>query len=163
VITPEVEALRTRFGFPGMAILQFAFGTDPQAPYFKPHNYTHDRVVFTGTHDNDTVVGWWTTSDAGHSTRTAMQIEQERDHVRRYLDTDGHEIHWAFIRAVLASVAELAMIPMQDLLGLGTEARMNAPGHPTGNWRWRLTPQQLAAADGDRLRALCVLYERCHG
>jgi 4-alpha-glucanotransferase len=163
VITPEVEALRTQFGFPGMAILQFAFGTDPQAPYFKPHNYTRDRVVFTGTHDNDTTAGWWTGSDAGHSTRTLEEIERERDHARRYLRTDGTEIHWAFIHAVMASVADVAMIPMQDVLGLGSRARMNAPGRPTGNWRWRMRADMLAAAPRDRLRELSVLYERFPG
>src|SRR5215510_6299457 len=102
VITPEVESLRERFAFPGMAILQFAFGTDPQAPTFKPHNYERNIAVYTGTHDNDTTVGWWT-GDAGHSTRSETQIEEERAHTRRYLNTDGREIHWDFIRAVQAS------------------------------------------------------------
>ena len=86
VITPEVEALRERFGFPGMAILQFAFGTDPQAPDFKPHNYPRNRVVYTGTHDNDTTVGWWT-GDVGHSTRSNAEIAIEREYARRYLGT----------------------------------------------------------------------------
>src|SRR5512138_1613618 len=95
VITPEVEALRERFRLPGMAILQFAFGTDPQAPDFKPHNYPRNRVVYTGTHDNDTTVGWWT-GDAGHSTRSPKDIENEREQAGRYLGLDGQPIHWAF-------------------------------------------------------------------
>jgi 4-alpha-glucanotransferase len=160
VITPEVEALRTRFGFPGMAILQFAFGTDPQAPTFRPHAYTRDRVVYTGTHDNDTTIGWWTGAGAGDSTRTADDIVREHDFARRYLGTDGSAMHWVLIRAVLASVADLVMVPAQDLLGLGSEARMNVPGKATGNWRWRcgfgLLDDRLAA----RLRELTVLYER---
>ena len=136
VITPEVEALREHFGLPGMAILQFAFGTDPQAPDFKPHNYPRNRVVYTGTHDNDTTVGWWT-GDAGHSTRSEKDIENEREHARRYLGLNGQDVHWAFIRAVLASVADTAIVPAQDLLGLGSEARMNRPG---------TTDRQLAVA-----------------
>jgi 4-alpha-glucanotransferase len=159
VITPEVEALRERFGLPGMAILQFAFGTDPQAPDFKPHNYPRNRVVYTGTHDNDTTVGWWT-GDVGHSTRSHTEIADERAYTRRYLGTDGHEIHWDFVRAVLASVADTAIVPAQDLLGLASEARMNQPGTLGGNWRWRLIPGQLTADIAQRLAALSETYER---
>jgi 4-alpha-glucanotransferase len=159
VITPDVEALREQFGLPGMAILQFAFGTDPQAPDFKPHNYPRDRVVYTGTHDNDTTVGWWT-GDVGHSTRTSEEIADERAYTRRYLGTDGHEIHWDFIRAVLASVAETAIVPAQDLLGLGAGARMNQPGTLGGNWRWRLRPGQLTSDIARRLAELTKTYER---
>jgi len=159
VITPEVEALRERFGLPGMAILQFAFGTDPQAPDFKPHNYPRNRVVYTGTHDNDTTVGWWT-GDAGHSTRSAKDIESEREQARRYLGLDGQPVHWAFIRAVLASVADTAIVPAQDLLGLGSEARMNRPGTLAGNWRWRLRPGQLTTDVAERLAAMAATYDR---
>jgi 4-alpha-glucanotransferase len=159
VITPEVEALREQFGLPGMAILQFAFGTDPQAPDFKPHNYPRNRVVYTGTHDNDTTVGWWT-GDAGHSTRSETDIENEREHVRRYLGFTGHDVHWAFIRAVLASVANTAIVPAQDLLGLGNEARMNRPGTLADNWRWRLRSGQLTAAVAQRLAAMAATYDR---
>ena len=95
MITPAVEALREEFGLPGMAILQFAFGTDPQAPDFKPHNYPRNRVVYTGTHDNDTTAGWWT-GDIGHSTRSNAELVEERAHACRYLGTDGREIHWVF-------------------------------------------------------------------
>ena len=118
VITPAVEALRERFGLPGMAILQFAFGNDPQAPDFKPHNFPRNRVVYTGTHDNDTTLGWWT-GDVGHSTRSSLDIANEREHVRRYLAITESEVHWDFIRAALASVADTAIVPVQDLLGLG--------------------------------------------
>jgi 4-alpha-glucanotransferase len=159
VITPAVEALRERFGFPGMAILQFAFGTDPQAPDFKPHNYPRNRVVYTGTHDNDTTVGWWT-GEGEHSTRSQTDIENERQHVRRYLGTDGREVHWDFIRAVLASVADTAIVPAQDLLGLGSEARMNRPGAIGGNWRWRLRPGELTPDVAQRLAVMTETYDR---
>lgn len=160
VITPEVEELRHEFGFPGMGILQFAFGTDPQGSTFLPHNYDSDLVVYTGTHDNDTTVGWWTGSGKGDSTRTPEEIEAEREHCRRYTGANGLEIHWAFIRTLLGSVAGMAIIPLQDVLGLGNEARMNLPARESGNWRWRFTWDQLTDADRDRLRDLAVIYGR---
>lgn len=159
VITPEVEALRERLGLPGMAILQFAFGTDPQAPDFKPHNYPRNRVVYTGTHDNDTTAGWWT-SEVGHSTRSNTEIEKEREYARRYLGIDGREVHWEFIRAVLVSVADTAIVPAQDLLGLGSEARMNRPGTVGDNWRWRLLPGQLTHDIAQRLAVMTETYDR---
>jgi 4-alpha-glucanotransferase len=159
VITEDVEALRERFGLPGMAILQFAFGTDPQAPNFKPHNYPRNRVVYTGTHDNDTTVGWWT-GDVGHSTRSSAEIENEREQATRYLGLDGQDIHWALIRAALASVADTAIVPAQDLLGLGSDARMNRPGTTGGNWRWRLLPGQLTSAIVQKLAAMTETYDR---
>jgi 4-alpha-glucanotransferase len=159
VITPEVESLRERFGFPGMAILQFAFGTDPQAPTFKPHNYQRNLAVYTGTHDNDTTVGWWTGA-AGHSTRSEKEIEDERQHARHYLGTDGGEIHWDFIRAVQASVADTAIVPAQDLAGLGSEARFNRPGTASGNWRWRLRAGQLTRETMERLAVMTDTYDR---
>jgi 4-alpha-glucanotransferase len=159
VITPEVEALRERFDLPGMAILQFAFGTDPQAPDFKPHNYPRNRVVYTGTHDNDTTVGWWR-GESGHHTRSPTEIAREREHARRYLGLDTGEVHWEFIRAVLASVADTAIVPAQDLLGLGSEARMNRPGTIGGNWQWRLRPGQLTRDVADRLAVLAAAYDR---
>jgi 4-alpha-glucanotransferase len=155
VITPAVEALRERFGLPGMAILQFAFGSDPQAPVFKPHNYQRNLVAYTGTHDNDTTVGWWTGA-AGHSTRSDTEIMNERAQARRYLGLEGREVQWEMIRAVLASVADTAIVPAQDLLGLGSEARMNRPGTVTDNWRWRLVPGQLSS---ETLRTLAVMTE----
>jgi 4-alpha-glucanotransferase len=159
VITPEVETLRQRFGLPGMAILQFAFGTDPQAHDFKPHNYSRDLVVYTGTHDNDTTIGWWTGA-IGHSTRSDADVEREREHARRYLQLGDQAIHWAFIQAALSSVAHTAIIPAQDLLGLDSHARMNRPGEPAGNWRWRLLEGQLTRHVAQRLAGLTEIYER---
>jgi 4-alpha-glucanotransferase len=159
VITPEVEELRERLGLPGMAILQFAFGNDPQAQEFKPHNYPRNLVAYTGTHDNDTTAGWWKGTD-GHSTRSGAEIENEREHARLYLGLDGREVHWEFIRAVLASVADTAIVPAQDLLGLGSEARMNRPGTTTGNWRWRLVPGQLTHDTARKLAAMTETYDR---
>jgi 4-alpha-glucanotransferase len=163
VITEDVEAIRNRFAFPGMSILQFAFGNDPQAPDFKPHNYPRNRVAYTGTHDNDTTVGWWTSTGGGDSTRTPEDIRKERAFARLYLDPAQREINWVFIRAVLASVADLAIFPLQDVLGLGSEARMNVPGTCSGNWRWRLTPDLLTAAHRERLKELSIAYDRVGG
>lgn len=159
VITPEVEALRERYGFPGMAILQFAFGNDSSADGFKPHNYPRNLVVYTGTHDNDTIAGWWN-AGVGDSTRTAEQVEAERALTRLYLGTDGAEIHWTFVRWALCSVADTAIVPVQDLLGLGSEARMNLPARASGNWRFRLEPGQLTPALESRLRELTQIYGR---
>ena len=160
VITPEVETIRTKFGFPGMAILQFAFGKDPQAPDFKPHNYPRDRVAYTGTHDNDTTVGWWSSAGAGDSTRTSEEVAEERDFTRRYLQTDGSAINWAFIRALVASVADTVLFPLQDVLGLGSEARMNTPAVASGNWRWRYRAEMLTPEIAGRLKELVTLYDR---
>ena len=162
VITPEVEAIRHRFGFPGMAILQFAFGKDPQAPDFKPHNYPRDLVAYSGTHDNDTTIGWWTATGAGDSTRTAADIAKERAFALEYLAVnDGSEMHWSLIRALMASVANTVIFPVQDLLGLGTEARMNQPATIGKNWKFRLLPGQLTSAPiAARLRRMASCYDR---
>jgi len=160
LITPEVEQLRAKFGYPGMSILQFAFGADGSANDFQPHTYPRERVVYTGTHDNDTTVGWWSSAPGGDSTRTAEEAEAERAFARRYLGTDGREIHWVLIRAALASVADTALIPMQDLLGLGSEARMNLPGRQEGNWGFRFTWEQLTPEITRRLRQMVELYQR---
>jgi len=160
VITPEVEAIRHEFGFPGMAILQFAFGNDPQGPSFRPHNYPHEVVAYTGTHDNDTTVGWWNSTGAGDSVRTTEDVAKEHAFARAYLDFQDEPINWVLIRAVLASVANTAVVPMQDLLGLGNEARMNHPGTSSGNWRWRMRPGVLDLQLSARLRQLNSIYER---
>ncbi len=159
VITPEVEALRLRFRLPGMAILQFAFGKDPQAPGFQPHNHGRDLVVYTGTHDNDTVLGWWR-SEGGDSTRTLEDVVREKAFALRYLCADGTEMNWTLIRSALASVAATAMVPLQDVLGLGSEARMNQPSVPRGNWRWRFRAADLTPRLADRLGELAALYGR---
>jgi 4-alpha-glucanotransferase len=159
VITPAVEAIRERFRLPGMAILQFAFGTDPQAPSFRPHNYPRSIVAYTGTHDNDTAMGWWQ-SAGGDSTRTAADVEKEKRFACEYLATDGREIHWDMIRALEASVADTVIVPVQDLLGLGSEARMNMPSTLGGNWLWRLQPGRLSSAAAARLRRMAECYGR---
>ena len=160
VITPPVEKLRTQFGLPGMSLLQFAFGTDPQGPSFRPHNYSRDLVAYTGGHDNDTTVGWWT-SGTGDSTRTAEDVRQEHEFARAYLNFhDDTEIPWVMIRAVLASVADVAIVPLQDVLGLGAEARMNLPGRVSGNWKWRYRPGDLTNDLSARLKSLTAMYDR---
>lgn len=158
LITPEVEVLRERFGWPGMAILQFAFGGDPQST-FLPHNYERRTVVYTGSHDNDTARGWWE-GGVGDSTRSEEEVEKERTFARDYLGTHGTEIHWDLIRAALTSVAEIAVLPLQDVLGLGSEARMNVPSRASGNWRWRYKRDQLTDRAKGRLRRLVEISGR---
>jgi 4-alpha-glucanotransferase len=148
-ITPDVVALRDRLGLPGMKVLQFAFGDGPGAP-FLPHNLPRHCVVYTGTHDNDTSVGWYAES----------ATPAERDFCRRYLARDGHDIAWDLIRVAWASVADTAVAPMQDLLALGSEARMNHPGRSKGNWTWRLGDDGLDPAVAARLLTLTELYSR---
>ncbi len=159
VITPEVEKLRDDFSFPGMRILQFAFSSDAKN-HDLPHNYHPNVVVYTGTHDNDTTVGWFKSVAGEGSTRDAGQIERERNFALQYLNTDGKEIHWDFIRTVLASCANTAVVPLQDLLGLGTEGRMNLPNSTTDNWSWRFESGALTDAIRTRLRGLSELYGR---
>jgi 4-alpha-glucanotransferase len=160
VITPDVVALRDGFGFPGMRILQFAFGGDTKNADL-PHNYVPNVAAYTGTHDNDTTVGWFRSVPGQGSTRRAAQIERERTFCLNYLHTTGKEIHWDFIRGVLASVANTAVVPMQDLLGLATEARMNLPNSTEGNWSWRFKDGALTAVVAARLQELTALYGRC--
>jgi 4-alpha-glucanotransferase len=161
VITPPVEKLRQQFGLPGMSLLQFAFGNDPQGPSFRPHNYSRDLVAYTGGHDNDTTAGWWSSSGAGDSTRTPEDVRKEHEFARAYLGfQDDAEMPWIMIRAVLASVADVAIIPLQDILGLGTAARMNLPGTLSGNWKWRYRRGALTAALAAKLRSLTTIYDR---
>lgn len=159
VITPDVVALRDGFGFPGMRILQFGFGGDTKNIDL-PHNYVANVVAYTGTHDNDTTVGWFESVAGEGSTRTAEQIERERKFCLDYLNSDGREIHWDFIRAVFASVANTAIVPLQDVLGLGTEARMNLPNSTEGNWSWRYRAGALTDTIATRLKQLTTLYGR---
>lgn len=147
VITPDVEALRKRFGLPGMRVLQFAFDGGSDNPHL-PHNHTRDSVVYTGTHDNDTTVGWW-------SKRAGEQAEL----VECYLNCNRDAVPEGMRRACLASVGQLAILPMQDLLGLDSAARLNTPGTTQGNWSWRLTAASLTASLAERLRRL----NRCYG
>lgn len=149
VITEDVTALRRGLGLPGMAVLQFAFNPHEHSS-FLPYRHERDLVVYTGTHDNNTTVGWYL-GDAS---------EDERGYVRRYLPTDGREIHWDLIRAALASVAHLAVIPHQDLAGLGADCRMNTPGVAEGNWRFRVTNWMLSDWHQRRLAELIKTYGR---
>jgi 4-alpha-glucanotransferase len=148
VITPDVESLRDDFGIPGMKILQYAFSGDAKNDYL-PHNYPNNCAVYTGTHDNDTTVGWWDSAKP-----------HERDLCLKYLNTDGAEIHWDMMRAAWASVADTAITPMQDILGLGNNSRMNLPASLSGNWYWRypegaVTPEIVA-----RLKDMTEVYGR---
>jgi len=160
VITAEVEQIRHQFGFPGMAILQFAFGNDPQGPTFRPHNYVRNLVAYTGTHDNDTTLGWWNSEGTIDSIRAPADVVKERAFARTYLGSVNEPMNWAMMRAVLASVADTAIIPLQDVLGLGTEARMNLPGTSTGNWRWRFQRGALSSELAEQLRELNKAYDR---
>ena len=153
VITPDVESLREEFGFPGMRVLQFAFGSDA-ANVHLPHNYTRDVVVYTGTHDNDTTTGWFASLSKSGTGRT------ERDFCLKYLTSDGNEIHWDLIRAAMSAVADTAIFPLQDVLGLGNEARMNLPASESGNWIWRLQPDSLTDDVVCRLKDLTEIYGR---
>ena len=151
VITPAVEALRDRYGLPGMKILQFAFDSGPDNSYL-PHNHLPNSVVYTGTHDNDTTAGW-----------LATLTQRERKRVQTYLHSDGHDLVWDLIRAVVASVASMAIIPLQDLLALPSDARMNTPGTPHGNWEWRCRRAHLTQGTAERLREIVELYGRLRG
>jgi len=148
VITPEVRALQRGLGFPGMRVLQFAFG-DTARNHDLPHNYTRDSVVYTGTHDNDTTRGWFA-SRAGH----------ERAYTLEYLHCKPEGVVWAMIRAAYASTARMAIIPLQDVLDLGSEARMNFPSQADGNWEWRYAEDDLTPSHAQRLRKLAELYGR---
>ncbi|AFY50354.1 4-alpha-glucanotransferase [Nostoc sp. PCC 7524] len=149
IITPEVEALRDKYEFPGMKVLQFAFGSDPGNP-FLPFNYSRNFVVYTGTHDNDTTVGWFNQAN-----------DYEKQNLLLYLGCVSPEgIHWDLIRLALSSIANQAIIPLQDILGLGTEARMNFPSTAEGNWDWRYEPKALTEQLSDRLKILTKLYGR---
>ena len=151
VITPDVDSLRKKFGFRGMRILQFAFAGDA-TDRFLPHNFEADTVVYTGTHDNDTTAGWWATA-----------TDKERHMARGYLATDGHDMPWTLIRAAMASVADTAVHPMQDVLALPTTCRMNFPGQESGWWRWRFEWSQVQPWHAGRLAELGRLYGRAAG
>ena len=160
VITPDVEKLRDDFGFPGMRVLQFGFGDADSKNVNLPHNYPRNVVAYSGTHDNDTTVGWFNGGLRDDSTRTAAKIEREREFCLQYLNSEGNKIHWDFIRAVLWSVADTAIVPIQDVLGLGSEARMNLPNSKEGNWKWRFRTGALTDELAKKLRRLTELYGR---
>jgi 4-alpha-glucanotransferase len=150
-ITPEVLQLRDQFGLPGMKVLLFAFGSGPDNPYL-PHAYERNFVVYTGTHDNNTVVGWF---------HDPERSEWEKQNLLRYLGCQGSGgIHWDLIRLALSSVADLAIIPLQDVMGLGAEARMNFPGTTENNWAWRYREDMLRQDMIQRLAEMSVTYGR---
>jgi 4-alpha-glucanotransferase len=148
VITPDVVAMRQRFNLPGMRITQFAFTGDPEE-LFLPHNHEKNTVVYTGTHDNDTSKGWY-----------ERISEEEKSFYRRYLNRDGTNVAWDFIRATWGSVAVFALAPMQDFLNLGNKARMNYPGNPSGNWTWRMSAVDMSSDLQEKIREMNFLYDR---
>lgn len=148
VITPPVEKLRDSFHFPGMKVLQFAFsGTEENN--FLPYLYPENCICYTGTHDNDTTVGWYYKLDAA-----------SQDKIRRYMNCDGSNIHWDFIRTALSSTARYAVFPMQDLFGYGSDCRMNTPGQASGNWAWRYEAEKLTPQLAASLKDICEVYGR---
>jgi len=148
-ITPDVHELRDRLKIPGMAVLQFGFG-DPGAHTHLPHSFTADKVVYTGTHDNDTLLGWW----------QSAATEHERAHAAAFLGTADDGVNWAMIRLATASVAGLCVVPLQDVLSLGSEARMNVPSHDRGNWRWRFAAEMLRPELAKKLATLAEVSDR---
>jgi 4-alpha-glucanotransferase len=158
LVTPEVTALRERFDMPGMRVLMFAFSGDWRE--YQPHRFERRCVAYTGTHDNDTVAGWLSAHERTTDPGAAHHLRMERERALRYAASDGKEPHWDMIRTAMASVANIALFPLQDVLGLGNESRMNVPGTPAGNWTWRFQKGQLTPAVGERLRQLADTYER---
>ncbi len=149
LITPEVHDLRKELSIPGMKVLQFGFG-NRGAHIYLPHQYEPDSVVYTGTHDNDTTLGWWTSS----------ATEEEKRLATAYLGIQGDDVAWPFMRAALTSVANLAVIAVQDVIGLGSEARMNVPSASDGSWTWRLQTGQLTPELAQQLATLVDVCDR---
>lgn len=160
VITPEVETLRTQFNLPGMRILVFAFSSGPTNP-FLPHHYDSQTVVYTGTHDNETTVGWFFRNDTTGTTEDPAQLTGERNYARQYAKVlVDSEIHWDLIRLAMSSVADTVLIPLQDVFGLSNKARMNYPSSTGGNWQWKYTNDQVTDEAKRRLRELTEIYGR---
>ena len=159
VMTEGVVRLRDDFELPGMRVLTFAFGSDDWREY-QPHRYPRRVVAYTGTHDNDTLCGWLSSFEREHDPRRKAELVAERGRALAYANSDGTEAHWDLVRTVVASVADTAIFPIQDLLGLGTEARMNVPGLAHGNWTFRVPATALSPALAERLASLCDTYER---
>jgi 4-alpha-glucanotransferase len=149
IITPEVEELRDRFDFPGMKILMFAFSDDASNTHL-PHHYVKNSVVYPGTHDNDTAIGWWNSAS-----------EHEKKMLAAYVGCPIDEIHWTLNRIAFASVANWAIVALQDVLGLDGSARMNDPSQNAGNWRWRYQSSDLLTDElAEELRSMTALYDR---
>jgi 4-alpha-glucanotransferase len=158
IITPQVEQLRDKLGLPGMKVLQFAF-SDP-ANWHLPHNYAPNSVAYTGTHDNDTTRGWWEHAREPERAFARRYLGRRRPRLRRNPRRESASVCEELVRVALSSVAALAVVPMQDVLGLGSEARMNTPGTTEGNWEWRLDAAALTPRLARRLRDLAELYNR---
>ncbi|MEI6537257.1 MAG: 4-alpha-glucanotransferase, partial [Verrucomicrobiaceae bacterium] len=161
IITPDVVALRDKHGLPGMKVMQFAFGADTLAEEYVPENYPENSVAYTGTHDNDTVLGLFQSEAGGATTRTQEMVEAERRTILNYTKTDGRELNWDFIKHVWRSKAQLAVCPLQDVLDLGSESRMNIPGQSGEFWNWRFEWHQLTAQVEDRLKQITAASNRC--
>ena len=158
-ITPEVHELRDRYGFPGMKILQFGFAGDPRTNEFAPHNYSRNSVVYTGTHDNETIRGWWSDGRGAHG-RAEEEVAEESARIAALIGTDAEDAHWGFLRIALSSIADTAIVPIQDVLGLGNEARMNTPSRAEGNWGWRMREDAFTDELIARLRDLTAATGR---
>lgn len=158
LITPKVQELRDQFELPGMRVLQFGFSAG--AEVYQPHRYPPRAIAYTGTHDNDTLVGWLDAKPNDSAAEPAWQAERERALSYVGSGKNAKDRHWSMIRALMMSVANTTIFPLQDVLGLDTSARMNVPGTPTGNWTWRVSPDQLGATVAKRMRTLSELYER---
>jgi 4-alpha-glucanotransferase len=158
VLTDGVVRLRDDFGLPGMRVLAFAFGGDWRE--YQPHRYPKNVVAYTGTHDNDTLRGWLSSHEREKDPHRAAELLAERRRALDYAASDGREPHWDMVRTLVASVANTAIFPIQDLLGLGNEARMNVPGVASGNWSYRVRADELTPALADRLAHVCDVYER---
>jgi 4-alpha-glucanotransferase len=148
LITPDVFELRDKFNLPGMRILQFAFN-DGESNLFLPHHYVANTIAYTGTHDNDTTLGWWNTAS-----------DQEKTFAMRYLHSDGQNVHWDMMHAISSSAANLVIFPLQDVLGLSSDQRMNYPGQPTGSWEWRFSWDQVQPWHTQALAKMSLEHSR---
>jgi 4-alpha-glucanotransferase len=160
LITPDVEGLRDRHGFPGMKVMQFAFGADTLAEEYVPDNYPINSVAYTGTHDNDTVLGLFHSDVDEHTTRTHEMVIAERRTILNYTKTDGSELNWDYIRHVWSSKSQLAICPLQDVMGLGSESRMNIPGKSGEFWNWRYEWHQLTSIMEEKLKEVTKVSGR---
>jgi 4-alpha-glucanotransferase len=154
VITDDVHALRDEFGLPGLRVLQFAFGDDPDESIFLPHRYIPNCVAYTGTHDNDTLAGWLDSHVGADSTRSQEAIAREHRRILAYVGGATDDLAWALMERLFHSVAGATIVPLQDVLALGSEARMNVPGRAAGNWGWRLSSFSQLEGPWQRLAEL---------
>jgi 4-alpha-glucanotransferase len=160
IITPDVVALRDKYDLPGMKVMQFAFGGDTLAQEYIPEHYPENSVAYTGTHDNDTVLGLFRSEADDHTTRTPEMVAAERRQILNYTGTDGHELNWDYITRVWQSRAKVAVCPLQDVLGLGSESRMNIPGKSGEFWNWRFAWEQLTSQIEERLKQVTLTSRR---